>query len=139
MQRMFELADSEISRIEATPSGLCIHFSAALLRLGDAPAHTSALGCSTQQWGYSNGVTLRLAQVAIEGDVDHCTGRLAGGTLLHGDQRLLALPLPSQWHATMGLLRLDLQCANGAWLRVQAQSLQCDETAGAGFVEVFKC
>ncbi len=139
MQRMFELADSEISRIEATPSGLSIHFSAALVRLGDAPAHASAQGCSTQQWGYSNGVSLHLAQVAIQGDVAHCTGRLADGILRHGDQRLPALPLPSQWQADEGALRLELQCANGAWLQVQAQRLQCDEAPDARFVEVFKC
>ena len=138
MQRIFEFADSEISRIDRLADGLHIHFSAAMLRLGSAAASPTLAGCS-QQHGYSNGVSLWLGQAVMQGELQHCSDRLSDGKLLHGQQRLAGLPLPSQWQDEAAPFRLELQCANGAWLQVQAHSLRCEEAADARFVEVFKC
>ena len=44
MQRIFEFADSEISRIDRLADGLHIHFSAAMLRLGSAAASPTLAG-----------------------------------------------------------------------------------------------
>ncbi|MFG5777256.1 hypothetical protein ACFIQF_09275 [Comamonas sp. J-3] len=139
MLRFFEFADSEISRIDMADGSLHIHFAAAMLRTNAAAASATLSGCSNEQQGYSNGVSLWLGQASFQGDIQHCTGRLSDGKLLHAQQRLASLPLPSQWQSGAELLKLDLQCANGAWLQVQAHSLRCEEAAGARFVEVFKC
>ena len=136
MPRTFEFADSEISRIDAQPDGLHIRFAAAMLRVGDEATN---LGCGNALQGYSNGVSLVLSGATVQGDIAACTGRLNDGKLLHKGERLAALPLPSQWLAEGAPLRLDLQCANGAWLQVDAQQLRCEEAADARFVEVFKC
>lgn len=139
MLSLFEFADSEISRIDVLADGLHIHFAAAMLRTNAAAASPTLSGCSNEQQGYSNGVSLWLGQASFQGDIQLCTGRLSDGKLLHAQQRLASLPLPSQWQSGAELLKLDLQCANGAWLQVQAHSLRCEEAAGARFVEVFKC
>ena len=139
MPRTFEFADSEISRIDVVPGGLHIRYAAAMLRVGAVPLPAATHGCGNALQGYSNGVSLVLSGATVQGDIAACTGRLSDGKLLHKGERLAALPLPSQWQAEGAPLRLDLQCANGAWLQVDAQQLRCEEAADARFVEVFKC
>lgn len=48
MTRLFEFADSEISRIEALPAGLVIRFAAAMLRVPEANEALSSFG--EHQW-----------------------------------------------------------------------------------------
>ena len=148
MQSMLQLefADSEISRITVDPQNaslLRIDFAAALLRMTDSnDTNPNPLGCGNNRYGYSQGVSLLLTTTRISGDAAACTGRLSDGSITdvtdatHAGQRRTELAVPSQCNVP---LRLDLQCANGAWLQIHATSLQCVQAADARWVEVFKC
>jgi len=143
MTRLFEFADSEISRIEALPAGLVIRFAAAMLRVPEA---NEALSSSRNlRQGYTNGLSLVLTGALVTGDMAACTGRLAEGQLALAHERLRTLPVPSLYAAdgareTGGAaLRLELQSAQGAWLRIDATGLRCEEAADAQFHEVFQC
>ncbi|MNT56552.1 hypothetical protein D3C72_1938600 [compost metagenome] len=95
--------------------------------------------------GYTNGLSLVLTGALITGDMAACTGRLAEGQLVLAQERLRALPVPSMYaadgaHGVDGTaLRLELQSAQGGWLRIDATGLHCEEAADARFHEVFQC
>lgn len=141
MTRLFEFADSEISRIETSPAGLVIRFAAAMLRVPEANEALS----SRRSQGYTNGLSLALTGALVTGDMAACTGRLAEGQLVLAQERLRALPVPSLYaadgtHETGGAaLQLELQSAQGAWLRIDATGLRCEEAADARFHEVLQC
>ncbi|MFE1571532.1 hypothetical protein [Comamonas odontotermitis] len=143
MTRLFEFADSEISRIETLPAGLVIRFAAAMLCVPEANEALSSRRSLRQ--GYTNGLSLVLTGALVTGDMAACTGRLAEGQLVLVQERLRALPVPSLYaadgaHGAGGAaLRLELQSAQGAWLRIDATGLRCEEAADARFHEVFQC
>ncbi len=141
MIRLFEFADSEISRIEAIPDGLLIRFAAAVLRMSTAQAKSHS-GSGGPQHGYTNGLSLVLSGARVSGNAAACTGLLTDGQLVLAGERLRALPVPSLYttDAAHGArLRLELQSAQGAWLRIDAAGLRCEEAASAQFHEVFAC
>ena len=126
MQRFFEWADSEISGVDSNGDAVVVRFAAALLH-------------SNGQSHYSNGLSITLRGATIDGDLAHAVGRITSATLQTADARLLQLPVPSHFSAAQAPLRLALQMANGAYLQIDATSLQCDESAQACSVDNFQC
>ena len=143
MTRLFEFADSEISHIEPLPDGLVVRFAAAMLRVSGADG--AAFSDTSVAQGYTDRLSLVLTDVLVTGDTAACIGRLAEGQLVLAQKRLRALPVPSLYAADGATavngagLRLELQGAQGAWLRIDATGLRCEEAAGAQFHEVFQC
>ena len=126
MQRFFEWADSEISRVDTAGSTVVLRFAAAVLHSGG-------------QSHFSNGLVITLQGATVSGDAAHAMGRISSASLHTADARLLQLPVPSQYAATQAPLRLALHMANGTDLHLEATSLQCDEAAHACSVERFQC
>lgn len=133
MTHTLHFADSELARIEPTPTGCCLVFSAARVRAGQAGAIGGEGGD-----GWVRGLRLQLDD--CHPTVADCAalppGRLQAGELRQGPQVLAALALPA---ALNGPLTLTLTGPFHSELRLQAGGLRVALPPGAPVHDALGC
>jgi hypothetical protein len=116
--------DSEVHSVCAQAGTLTITFAAASIQLPDG------------RQGYLPALPTTLHTTDWNGTLADCLGRLRGGSLWTDGTRQTTLPLPC---STSGLLRLELQFANGAQLTAHARSIHCPWPGEERFRESLAC
>ncbi len=116
--------DSEVHSATAQSDTLTIRFAAASVQLPDG------------RQGYLPALSMALQSATWQGALPDCMGRLHGGSLWTGNTRHTTLPLP---FTATGVLRLELQFANGTRLSATAHAMDCPWPGEAAFSESLAC
>lgn len=120
----FSFQDSEVHSVTAQAHTLTLTFAAASVQLPDG------------RQGYLSALPITLQGAHWQSPLADCIGRLRDGSLWTGGTRQTTLPLPC--NAT-GLLRLELQFANGTQLTVQAHAIDSPWPGEEHFHESLAC
>lgn len=130
MNVALEFHDSEVSTIQPKDGDLSILFSAAYVHRSEGAPGVDAGS------GYTQALEIVLQRASWSGDLSACLGRLSGGCLCSGGQRLPLVPLPFQSDSPVSI---ELVFQNGESLASTAESVVVRFKGEPRFVESFKC
>lgn len=130
MQFALFLDDSEVSSVTRQGETLVIRLAAASverasLQPGLAP-----------ETGYSQGISLRLHEAAVEADASPLIGRISQAVLQVGGAALPRVPVPFE---TAARVRLELHLAHRSHFVASGRGLSVRFDGKANFRETFAC
>ena len=131
MNVALEFHDSEVSTVQPNGEDLSISFSAAYVHRSEGAPGVDAGS------GYVQALEMLLHRATWSGELRACLGRLSGGYLCSGGQRLPLVPLP--YESAGGPIRVEFVFQNGESLTATAERIVVRFTGEPRFVESFKC
>ena len=130
LNTVLQFHDSEVSCVESVKGDVHVSFSAAhVQRSHGTPGRDVS-------HGYAQAVELCLYQAAWSGILNECVGSLSEGELKVDGCAIKRVPLPFQ---NTGVVTLQLQFSNGAWLSATGTSVDVFQSGQPQFVENFAC
>ncbi|MDO9002111.1 MAG: hypothetical protein Q7V20_01515 [Aquabacterium sp.] len=129
MDWTLELQSSEVQLTDTADQQVCLCFSAALVRQGEADTFHA-------EEGHVKGVVLRFDQVTWTGDVPLCIGALSDSFVMVDG--VLHRHLPVGWSAS-GTINAEFNFRSGTTLTVLAQAVHCQAPDDPLFVTSYAC